>query len=153
MPEEEVKTSGLRTLDQQRAAFAWKKVSVLGAGLGDYLSLVRQLPAMVQTNGLGQTLAFLLIQNGAKYRLYEHLQDWLCVEAPYPVYLAPEPAPGQTQEQDLRLIRKLTTGDSLKLRHATLEVQALALWLKRFSEALDGDKPGAKSAQAAPGGS
>lgn len=143
----------LQTLDQQRAAFAWDKVNALGGGLGDYLSLVRQLPAMVQTNGLGQTLAFLLIQDGAKYRLYEHLQDWLCADSPHPVYLAPKPAPGQTQGQDLRLIRKLTTGDSLKLRHATLEVQALALWLKRFAEALDGGKPAVKSAPIAPGGS
>lgn len=121
--------AGLQTLDQQRAAFAWDKVSALG-GSKEYRSLVRQLPAMVQTNGLAQTLAFLLAPSGAKKDLYQQLQQWLCTAAPHPVY------PTQADEE-IHLMRRLTRGDSQTLRHATLEVQALALWLKRFAEALD----------------
>lgn len=121
--------SGLQTLDQQRAAFAWEKVSALG-GSKEYLSLVLQLPAMVQTNGLGQTLAFLLGPADAKRQLCQHLQQWLCTASPHPLY---PPADGQRAD----LMRGLTVGDSLTLRRATLEVQALALWLKRFAAALD----------------
>lgn len=125
---------GLQTLDQQRAAFAWGKVSTLGSGLGEYLSLVRQLPAMIQINGLGQALAFLMVQTGAKQQLYQHLQLWLCTAAPHPVYL---PQAGQ----GIGLMQGLMKGDSLTLRQATAEAQALALWLKRFAEALSDDAP------------
>ena len=119
----------LRTIDQQRAAFAWDKVQALKAGSEDYLSLVNNLPAMVQTNGLGQALAFLLVQKDAKALLYKHLQEWLCVAAPRPVYPAAPP--------NQQLISLLAKGDSLTLRRATLEVQALAVWLKRFAKARD----------------
>ncbi len=133
---------GLQTLDQQRAAFAWEKVTALGGGLGDYLPLVRQLPAMVQTNGLGQALAFLIGETGAKQQLYLQLQQWLCTAAPHPVY---PPEDGR----EVHLVRSLVTGDSLTLRHATQEVQALAVWLKRFAEAKDG---GASSTPTTPVG-
>lgn len=119
----------LKTLDQQRAVFAWDKVEALRGGLKDYLPLVRNLPSMLQTNGLGQTLAFLMGEEGAKKKLYLHLQEWLCMTAPYPVYQSP---PGK----EAHLMRSLAHGSSLTLRHATLEVQALSIWLKRFAEAM-----------------
>jgi CRISPR-associated protein Cmr5 len=134
----------LKTLDQQRAAFAWDKVSALG-GSKDYRSLVRQLPSMVQTNGLAQTLAFLLAPSGAKKDLYQQLQQWLCTEAPHPVY-------PKEEGKEISLMRSLTRGDSLTLRRATLEVQALALWLKRFSEALDIEAAAAQTSETSPEG-
>lgn len=128
----------LQTLDQQRAAFAWEKINEVKSGLKDYLPLARNLPAMVQTNGLGQTLVFLMSQEGIKYKLYLHLQEWLCVRAPHPIY-APESG------QEVRLMRSLTNGSSLTLRHATLEVKALSVWLKRLAEALESAPPSSKS--------
>ena len=137
----------LQTLDQQRAAFAWDKVSALSGSkvYRDYRSLARQLPAMVQTNGLAQTLAFLLTAGEAKKSLYQHLQQWLCGTAPYPVYPT-------NADKEINLMRRLTNGDSLTLRHATLEVQALALWLKRFAEALDTEATETTAAMTGKGG-
>ena len=130
----------LQTLDQQRAAFAWDKVSTLG-GSEKYRTLVRQLPARVQANGLAQTLAFLLTPGEAKSDLYQHLQQWLCTTAPYPVYRVKE---GRKAD----LMGTLLEGDSLTLRHAALEVQALALWLKRFAEAMEVETPSAGTPEA-----
>jgi len=117
----------LRTLDQRRAAYAWDAVYGLTEGWREYRDLVRKLPAMIQANGLGQTLAFLMT-NASKRVLYRHLEAWLCQRAPAPVY---PPDAGARPD----LMRALSQGDSLTLRRATREAQALAVWLKRFAEA------------------
>lgn len=127
-----------QTLDQQRAAYAWASVaaveSVSRKELEEYRDLVRKLPSMVQTNGFGQALAFLLVQKGAKRKLYVHLENWLCKKSPHLVY-----APQAGEAPDLML--SVANGSSLSLRRATLEVQTLAVWLKRFAEARENTLP------------
>lgn len=119
-----------QTIQQQRAALAWKQVNELDRNpkKGEYGSLVRSLPAMIQTDGLGQTLAFLLAKGGnnpnAPHSIaYSHLQQWLS---------------GQFQEmEDNSLLDWLLTQDSTTYRFVTSEAQAYLLWLKRFAEAKD----------------
>jgi len=130
---------GPKTLDQHRAKFAWDKVRALkgkpAKDLDEYRDLVRKLPAMIQTNGLGQALAFLLVQKGNKRALYNHLQDWLCRPPQRTIAAIYPPAQGDTPSSPFLLIQRLTACDSRLLRHATVEALALAQWLKRFAEA------------------
>ena len=50
-----------QTLEQRRAAAAWEHVSgVREAERSDYKTRAKNLPAMIQINGLGSTMAFLL---------------------------------------------------------------------------------------------
>jgi len=50
------------SLDQQRAAFAWSQISQDCSE--DYKNLAKSAPALVMTNGLMQTLAFLHAKGG-----------------------------------------------------------------------------------------
>jgi len=146
----------LRTLEQRRAAKAWDQVSHVpdGRKAEEYYSIVRQAPAMVQINGLGQTLAFLLakekksakdIQNidddnlGAHGLLYKHLEEWL---------IGNEKGTPSVEDEEIRrlqapipwttnldtVIERVISEDSVIYRHATREALAYLSWLKRFAE-------------------
>lgn len=119
-----------RTLEQERAEYAWDCVDNAERGLGDkasdYGSLARGLPGYIQTNGLGQTLAFLLSKGKNDRRkhqqlLYLHLSEWTTEQLGW----------GKSEE----LMQELTKRDSADYRLATTEVMALLVWLRRFAEA------------------
>ncbi len=126
----------LRTLEQKRAQKAWEQVGEVaseGGKLGEnYRSLVRKTPAMIKTNGLGQTLAFLLSkskegESGAEGKLYKHLGDWLLGgESPLPL---------SGSGTGSSLMEKVVSLDSALYRQATREALAYLGWLKRFAEA------------------
>jgi CRISPR-associated protein Cmr5 len=117
-----------QTTQQRRAAHAWANVESLNSASfrNDYGSLVRGLPAMIQTDGLGQSLAFLLAKakgdrNNAHYRAYNHLEEWL-----------------RDKEQfgfQGDLLQWLLKEDSNRYRQVAVEAQAYLGWLKRFAEA------------------
>ena len=117
-------TSRQQTLDQERAKRAWENVkAVKGQSYeADYGSLARRVPALVQTNGLGQTLAFLKAKgknSKAHQVLYEHLSDWVT---------------GQMGWQK-KLLAEVVGRDTADYRRATTEAIAFLNWLKRFAEA------------------
>jgi len=138
-----------QTLEQKRAKYALglvnhqknKKDKKAGE---DYGRHVKKFPAMVLNNGLGQTLAFLLADNGkAKEKgkekivkpskeLYNDIQKWLCgnVDSEYPcrVYSGGD------------LIESLMNGDRSDYVHAQEEVLSFFKWMRKFAEAyLGGD--------------
>jgi CRISPR-associated protein Cmr5 len=116
-----------QTLQQKRAAHAWaciEKVENMKHLQKKYGSLVRGLPALVQSDGLGQTLAFLLAKAGGKEDkehkvAYDHIADWL------------------KQELDVNddLLKWLLEKNTKDYRRATAETLAYLSWLKRFAEA------------------
>lgn len=125
-------TTNPRDLDRSRAKKAWESVqSVKGKDYeGKYSSRVRDLPTMIQVNGLAQTLAFLKAkgkENDLKNRkedfvqAFHHLSSWVCSCLAW-------------GEGDL-LNRVLTTENTQRYRQATSEALALLQWLKRFAEA------------------
>ena len=65
----------MATREQERAAFAWDSVQDQGK---DYRNLVKSAPAMVMSNGLMQTLAFLK-GKGSNHHIavLEHIIGWL----------------------------------------------------------------------------
>jgi CRISPR-associated protein Cmr5 len=116
-----------QTKEQERAARAWEYVgAVQGKSFeGEYCGWVKKLPALVLTNGLGQTLAFLLAKGknkqNAPQTLYDHLSVWVMSEV----------AHGQPDSLLQWIMRK----DSPTYRRATTEALAFIVWLKRFAEA------------------
>lgn len=118
--------SSQQTLQQRRAAKAWEQTETVSKQqLSDYSSLVKGLPAQIQTDGLGQTLAFLLAKAKEKphHRIaYDFLQEWLS---------------GEFENVKPGLIEWLLSSDSDVYRQATNEAQAYLVWLKRFAEAKD----------------
>jgi CRISPR-associated protein Cmr5 len=117
-------TSQQQTLDQKRARQAWENVKAVKKQPfeGDYGSLARRIPALVQTNGLGQTLAFLKAKgndNKAHQVLYDHLSDWVVGQM------------GWRRELLVEVVERDTAG----YRRATAEAMAFLNWLKRFAEA------------------
>ena len=146
-----------KTLEQKRAAKAWahvneivseiKKKEDTKSKLGEnYRSGVRKAPAMIKTNGLGQTLAFLLSKEEKKAvdarnnpekpegYLYKHLEEWLCG--------GEAPIPWPPELKDKPLVERVMEVDSTIYLQATQEALAYLGWLKRFAEACFGKSKG-----------
>jgi CRISPR-associated protein Cmr5 len=93
-----------------------------------YSGLTRSTPALVQTNGLGQTLAFLRAKakgdrNTAHWLLYSHISQWIASRVDF----------GDKGPDGL--LEWLVTQSSEVYRQTTAEVIAYLGWLKRFAEA------------------
>src|ERR1700674_5865997 len=120
-----------QTLQQRRAAHAWACIENIPDGIQTkYGSLVRGLPALVQSDGLGQMLAFLLAKDGkSKNRgntehinAYRNISNWISIEF------------GVTYKKDETLLEWLLTQETPMYRRTTAETLAYLSWLKRFAE-------------------
>ncbi len=129
-----------QTTEQQRAQRAWGDVSRLDNESSDkqkkYGSWARGLPALIQTNGLGQALAFLKAKgknDNERHEtlLYRHLANWVFFRLTGGNNV--QPLPGNKTTNDL--LEWLIHQDSGVYRRATTEALAYALWLRRFAEA------------------
>jgi CRISPR-associated protein Cmr5 len=122
----------LQTKEQERAASAWTNVEgVLKAYQKQYGSVVKKMPMLILTNGLGATLAFLLAkstpkegkepsnENRAHEAACKHLSGWVMSQL-------------QPGGKLMDWVRKNSSADS---RRATPEALAYLNWLKRFVEA------------------
>lgn len=105
-----------RTLEQERAGHAW--AAVQRAGSKDFGSTARDLPAMLQVNGLGQTLAFL--RSKGHHDLLDGISSWVV------------PRVGASEDL-LKWI--IEDASAVEYRRAASEAMAIAEWLKRFAEA------------------
>lgn len=151
-----------QTIEQRRAQAAWtfaqtaqekfkKKDEFKG-----YVNLVKNISAMIMTNGLGQALAFLVAkakiesnkktqakwvnQNNMHGLLYTQLENWLIkADSPDDPYHAPYSTPPKNKDETkepTRLLFRLIHHDSTTYRRATLETLAFCTWLKSFADAL-----------------
>jgi len=126
-------TSQRRTVEQERAQQAWDAIEDMrGTGKeNDYGSRAKNLPALIQTNGLGATMAFLLAKAGQpgsrdyklhEHKLYQHISKRVVEYLEY------------THGNLMHLIRNPLT-DMDTYRRATAEAIAFSIWLKRYVEA------------------
>lgn len=128
-----------RNAEQQRAAYALTKIKAVADKLNqdiedknrkEWRSRATELPAMIQMNGLGQTIAF--YRSKAAQDSYAHrtlvniVQQWLCRET------------GIYSDDDL--IDAIANGDMHLYRIAQAETQALLIWVKKFSRIYITDK-------------
>jgi CRISPR-associated protein Cmr5 len=139
-----------------RAEWAWRvteSIPSTGKGRSRYGTVARKLPSYLQTNGLGQTLAFLYSKAEAGNPkatvpaketgdglMLLHLGAWLQGKRP-------PPAPQEGASKTLNLMvnandvmRWLTSLDAEAYRAASHEARECALWLRRFAEGrIEGD--------------
>lgn len=112
-----------QTLQQKRASHAWHAVEEVDkkSYKKDYGSLVRGLPAMIQTDGLAHTLAFLKAKGKDHHvSAYGTISRWVLGEL------------GKGQGD---LLEHLLNCSTIDYRRATSEALAYLQWLKRFVEA------------------
>jgi hypothetical protein len=115
------------TLDQQRAAHAWKAAERADKHFGEQ---AKKLGPRILTAGLGPAVQSMIAKAEAP-ELVKALEAWLLEEGP--TKLAPRPA---------SLICDIVNGGSDRLRWVTAESLAYLAWLTRFCEArgLTGDE-------------
>ena len=129
--------------EQQRAKAAWENIQEVkklpAKGQKEYRSQARGLNAMIQINGLGQTLGFLHAKGGAKkqekneknayYYLLSHLTKWMHSNFTETI------AEVTTDRNEGLLNWILEVASSADYRRATTECLAFGGWLSRFAEA------------------
>lgn len=122
--------------EQARATAAWSSITEIEDSYGNekkkYGTLARKLPTMIQSNGLGQTLAFLRAKGGKKKDAHNLIADqlgrWI---------------QGQLKtSKDQDLLTWIIQQPSDTYRRATTESIAFAIWLRRFAEAKDWGEAG-----------
>lgn len=141
-----------QNIEQERGKQAWQDVrdmkKLVGEEQGNYRALARGLNALIQINGLGQTLGFLYAKGSKEWRekqrknehfyLLKHLTHWM--HQHFNAAIAES-----TDEQIDGFLEWITrTATSTDYRRATTEVLAFGIWLSRFAEA-ELKEPGSES--------
>jgi CRISPR-associated protein Cmr5 len=125
----------INKLERGRAEFAYKCVSeaintLEGKKKKEYRSYTRKIPTMILTNGLGQTLAFIVAkrENGNAYDLiYKQLTEYMKSESTVRI---------QMPKNKEDLLEWVIFCDSQKYRYITEELLAFLNWLKRLAEGM-----------------
>lgn len=116
----------IQSIEQRRAKYALEKVAAMtddqSNNKSEWLSRANEMPAMIQMNGLGQTVAFYLSKGGVHQKMYDLLSEWLCQKI-------------QILPADQNFIHGITHCDIKTYRAAQAEAQALLIWVKKFSKA------------------
>jgi len=112
----------IKTLEQERAKFCLEKVKEIKSNQDKstqdkFKSAARNLPSFIVSNGLISTLAFYK-SKAEKKKVYEIINEWL----------------KQRKIIENDALSDLVNKNFNNLRLATMEVLALANWLKRIVE-------------------
>lgn len=122
--------TNMKKLENGRAEFAYKCVEAIKTS-SDYKSYVKKVPVLIQTNGLGNTLAYMVSKGKAYDLIYQHLTTWLSKEECGCMAL-----PDQTD-----LLKFVVSQPSTVYRQVTTECLALLNWLRRLAEGMiEGDE-------------
>lgn len=135
-----------RLAEMQRAESAYARVREVSR-IADtseravYARRSNDLAAMILSDGLGQTLAYLRSKaknresaaQRAHYRLYQDASAWVMSRQGFATAPAQPAAGANPPPPDL--LSALMTQDVNYYRRATVELLAYATWLKRFVEA------------------
>lgn len=123
----------LRSMDQERAEFALKKIQqVLNGPDTTHKVEVRRylnnLPALIRMNGLGQALAFFRMKSESKAHdtIYRMVGNWLC----------DTDSKGRIFSESADVLSAITQSDMAHYMAAQNEALALLQWLKKFAVAL-----------------
>lgn len=123
----------LRSMDQERAEFALKKIQSVDADSDEsHKKEVRRylnnLPALIRMNGLGQALAFFRMkgEGTAHDAIYRMVGTWLCDAS----------SKGRIFSESADVLTSITQSDMAHYMAAQNEALALLQWLKKFAVAL-----------------
>jgi CRISPR-associated protein Cmr5 len=119
----------IRGIEQGRARYAFDQVNgiatdrTLDDGLRKkYKSGAKKLPVLIQTNGLGQTLAFINNRDDGYKKLYAQIGDWL--------------AQKELITDGRYLVEEVIAKGSNEYRQITTETISLLMWMRRFVDGL-----------------
>ncbi len=128
--------------EQERGRQAWANIGEIKKQQNDtlekeYRSLARGLNAMIQINGLGQTLGFLKAKGKqdtkkAHYLILKHLTEWMLDTRHFK---AANNEVMKNGHDGLLLWLTDEATSSADYRRATTECLAFGIWLRRFAEA------------------
>lgn len=130
-----------QNLEQERGRTAWEQVTKVQQKevslQKEYRSRARSLNAMIQINGLGQTLGFLKAkgksdENKADFLLLSHLTQWM--QEPDHFSAANQDIMKSDENGLLKWVVDPNTSNT-DYRRATAECLAFGIWLCRFAEA------------------
>jgi len=115
-----------KSLDQERAAYAWKCVQ---KQTKDYKNLAKSLPALVMSNGLMQALAFLEAKGKDEHKAL--LRNIIVALA----------GSGLLTEAHARqgfngVMQALLESDSPRYRRATEETLEILKWIRQLADAV-----------------
>ena len=123
----------LRSMDQERAEFALKKIQAIFGGTdqshkAEVRRYLNNLPALIRMNGLGQALAFFRMkgEGTAHDAIYRMVGTWLCDAS----------SKGRIFSEDADVLTSITQSDMAHYMAAQNEALALLQWLKKFAVAL-----------------
>ena len=123
----------LRSMDQERAEFALKKIQAILGGADPILKAeirryLNNLPALIRMNGLGQALAFFRMkgEGTAHDAIYRMVGTWLCDAS----------SKGRIFSESTDALSAITQSDMAHYMAAQNEALALLQWLKKFAVAL-----------------
>ncbi len=136
-----------QTIEQQRGRQAWANIGEIKRQRNKdlekkYRSLARGLNAMIQTNGLGQTLGFFYAKGrqtkDEHFHLLNHLTQWMQMNEYFGHLITSQPT--QSAEDNKLLLWVTRSANTAEYRLATTECLAFGNWLRRFAEAeLEGE--------------
>lgn len=123
-----------KTLDQQRAAFAWECAStgMTSQSSKEYKALAKGAPALIMASGLMPTLAF---WNGKKQDAHHTLLDQVTRWVASRVW-SQQLAPGQGLQTFSPFMEGLADADSRTYMRSTDEALEILKWIRQFVDAV-----------------
>ena len=113
----------IQTIEQQRAKYALEKIQKISPeDHEEWLSRATEILAMIQMNGLGQTMAFYRSKGDIHNKMYDLVSVWLCEKM-------------KVFQNQKDLMMGIVSADMSTYRMAQAESQALLIWVKKFSKA------------------
>ncbi|MDR0407644.1 MAG: type III-B CRISPR module-associated protein Cmr5 [Campylobacteraceae bacterium] len=119
----------IQTKQQQRAEFALKAISETGEISEEIANFYAGAPTMILTNGLGQTMAFLLSKKEKEKRLFKIIKKWLTTEK--------NPLRELKDKSDIEFLQAFNVLLILDYIKAQTEALRLLEWLKRYAKAFE----------------
>lgn len=121
-------TPVLRSYEQERAAFAWQCASS-ARNISEYSRAAKAAPALIMSNGLMQTLAFMVSKKKEQELLAGQVCEWLSQRR------VVSKGPGADLFAAVMLgLQKSSSGVYMQ---ATDEALELLRWVRQFAAALD----------------
>ena len=123
----------IQTKQQKRAQFALQKISEYKNGckdskeFHDLANFIVRIPNMILSNGLGQTLAFLLSKSDKQKKSFNIIKKWIQRTDNY----------FKEGEDDMKFLKSFCEIDQKKYIEIQNETLRLVEWLKRYARAFD----------------
>ena len=119
----------MENIQQERAKFAIEQLEKISSNQvidKDTATFIVGMPNMILSNGIGQTMAFLLAKNDKEKKVYRILKNWICKK--YANL-------GFTDKSDMDFIKTFCTLKQDKYLEIQRECLRLCEWLKRYARA------------------